>query len=83
MLGLSFGKILLIVLVIVVAWRGLRIYHQLQARLADREASRAPSGGGRPTPRATDLVECPRCGTFVPNGTFCPSVEQCRYRRAS
>jgi hypothetical protein len=82
MLGLSFGKILLIVLVIVVAWRGLRIYHQLQARLADREASRAPSGG-RSAPRATDLVECPRCGTFVPNGTFCPSVEQCRYRRAS
>jgi hypothetical protein len=81
MLGLSFGKILLIVLVIVVAWRGLRIYHQLQARLAERDASRPPSG--RPTPRATDLVECPRCGTFVPNGTFCPSVEQCRYRRAS
>ena len=82
MLGLSVSKILLIVLVIVVAWRGLRIYHQLQARLADREASRGPAS--RPTtPRATDLVECPRCGTFVPNGTYCPSVEQCRYRRAS
>jgi hypothetical protein len=81
MLGLSFGKILLIVLVIVVAWRGLRIYHQLQARLADREAAREPSR--RPTPRATDLVECPRCGMFVPNGTFCPSTEQCRYRSSS
>jgi hypothetical protein len=85
MLGLSFSKLLLIVLVIVVAWRGLRIMNQVQSRLAQRDAQ---AGGARPrahqpTPKATDLVECPRCGMFVPNGTFCPSVEQCRFRRAS
>lgn len=85
MLGISFSKLLLIALVVVLAWRGLRILNQVQSRLAQRDA--APAGGRRAAPaappRATDLVECPRCGTFVPNGTYCPSLERCRYRRAT
>lgn len=86
MLTLSFSKILLIILVVVAVWRGMRLYHQFQARLANAgHRPAAPSGARRSaaaTPQATDLVECPRCGTFVPNGTFCPSREECRYRRA-
>ena len=77
MFTLSFGKILVVALVVVVAWRGYRLLQQVQARIAaanERTATRPPG-------RATDLVECPRCGTFVPNGTICRSVEECRYRR--
>jgi hypothetical protein len=80
MFGLSVTKILLIVLVIFIAWRGLRIMRQVQERLAARSGPAARTGG---TPRATDLVECPRCGLFVPNGTVCRSVQECRYRRAT
>ena len=49
----------------------------MQARIAaanERAAQGAPA-------RATDLVECVRCGMFVPNGTICRSVEECRYRQ--
>lgn len=80
---MSFSKILLTILVIVLVWRGLRLYHQFQSRLANA-GSRATPTAGRRSPsgvQATDLVECPRCGTFVPNGTFCRSREECRYRR--
>jgi hypothetical protein len=76
MFTLSFGKILVVVLVVVAAWRGWRIYQQMQARIAaanERATRDAPA-------RATDLVECVRCGTFVPNGTICRSVEECQYR---
>ena len=78
MFTLSFSKILLTALVIIAAWRGYRLYQQFQSRLAatahDRAAAKPAS--------TTDLVECPRCGMFVPNGTICRSVEQCQYRRA-
>jgi hypothetical protein len=86
MFTLSFSKILLTILVIVVVWRGLRLVQQYQSRLAASGSRPAGASGQRraaaPTPPATDLVECPRCGTFVPNGTFCRSSEECRYRRA-
>ena len=79
MFGLSFGKILVLVLVIAAAWRGLRLYQDMQARItaANQRAAKAAS-----QPKATDLVECVRCGMFVPNGTICRSVEECRFRRA-
>ena len=85
MLGLSFGKILLIVIVAVIAWRGLRIYQQVQVRLAEqrRAGGAVPPGRGQAAAAATDLVACPRCGTFVPNGTVCRSVAECRFRAAS
>ena len=83
MLGLSFGKILLLALIIVVAWRGLRIMGQMQRKLDEHRARQAqPRARPQPQVRATDLVECPRCGTYVPNGTICPSVEECRFRRS-
>ncbi|MFZ1430145.1 MAG: hypothetical protein WAS21_25650 [Geminicoccaceae bacterium] len=78
MFTLSFSKILLTVLVIIVAWRGYRIYQQMQSKLAAANARPAPPAAG---PKATDLVECPRCGLFVPNGTTCRSTEQCQFRR--
>jgi hypothetical protein len=80
MFTLSFGKILVVILVVVAAWRGYRLLQQVQARLAAAEQRRPAAG---PTPsRATDLVECPRCGLLVPNGTTCRSVKECRFRSA-
>ena len=81
MFALSFSKILLTVLVILAAWRGWRLYQQVQGRMAAAARQQAPSHPG-PQPRATDLVECARCGLFVPNGTTCRSVEQCQFRRS-
>jgi hypothetical protein len=86
MFTLSVGKILLIVLVAVVAWRGLRLWNEVQARLAQRSGPPPAAPGARTaaaSSRATELVECPRCGIFVPNGTICRSVEECRFRRRS
>jgi hypothetical protein len=79
MFTLSLSKILLTVLVIVAAWRGYRLLQQVQSRL---DANARSQTAHRPTPRATDLVECPRCGMFVPNGTICRSREECQFRRA-
>lgn len=77
MFSLSFGKILITVLVVVLAWRGYRIYQQMQARVtAANERAARPA----PAAKSTDLVECVRCGMFVPNGTICRSVEQCQFR---
>jgi hypothetical protein len=80
MFTLSFGKILVVILVIVAAWRGYRLLQQIQARL-DAGSARRPAAGPTPS-RATDLVECPRCGLLVPNGTTCRSVKECRFRSA-
>jgi hypothetical protein len=79
MFSLSFGKILVTVLVVVAVWRGYRIYQQMQARLA---AANERAARPAQAPKSTDLVECVRCGMFVPNGTICRSVEQCQFRRA-
>jgi hypothetical protein len=77
MFTLSLSKILLTLLVIVVAWRGYRMLQQMQSRLAAaNERQAAPASAAK----ATDLVECVRCGLFVPNGTICRSREECRFR---
>ena len=81
MLTLSFGKILVVVLVVIAAWRGYRLLQQVQARRAAADERRAAAGPTRS--RFTDLVECPRCGLLVPNGTTCRSVKECRFRPAS
>jgi predicted negative regulator of RcsB-dependent stress response len=80
MFTISISKLLMTALVGVIAWRGWRIYQQMQARLAaasERTARPRQSAAAK----ATDLVECVRCGMFVPNGTMCRSVEECSFRR--
>jgi hypothetical protein len=79
MLGLSFGKILLIVLVIVAIWKGLKILRQFQAQLEarNRAAVEAQERRKGPEASATTLVPCPHCGTYIANGTYC----QCRDKR--
>ena len=80
MFTISISKLLMTALVAVIAWRGWRIYQQMQARLAaasERVARPRQSAAAK----ATDLVECVRCGMFVPDGTMCRSVEECSFRR--
>lgn len=81
MFTLSFGKILVVVLAVVAAWKGVRLLTVLQRKLEEGQRP-PPAAPGRREPEPTDLVACPRCGTFVPNGTWCPSVEECRIRKA-
>ena len=73
MFTLSFSKLLLTVARSSSSlWRG---YRMLAAACSSRlSRGRAPSGSAAaPAARtATELVECPRCGTFVPNGTHLP-----------
>ncbi len=81
MFTMSFSKILLTVLVVVVAWRGYRMLQQVQERLAAaNQRPAAPASASASSVKATDLVECVRCGLFVPNGTICRSREECRFR---
>ncbi|MDX6749125.1 hypothetical protein SH611_04835 [Geminicoccaceae bacterium 1502E] len=87
MLGLSLSKILLVVMVIVLVWRGKRLLTMLRDKMVEAERHRTPQKPPEPErqrrpagPDATTLVECPRCGLYVPNGTICRSKEECRYR---
>jgi ribosomal protein L32 len=81
MLGLSFSHILVVVLVIVVLWRGQKILSSIRGHLNEPppppRAARRPKARGAKPAQPTDLVECPRCGTYVPNGTICRSIEEC------
>jgi hypothetical protein len=87
MFGLSLSKIVFTILVIVAVWRAWRLIGPLIARLQTAAAPapppprKPPPAGRREAKASVDLVECPKCGTFVPAGTWCPSKEACTLRR--
>jgi ribosomal protein L32 len=82
MFTLSFGKILVLILVIVTLWRGMRIFNFLKNTLAgDPEQERVRDRQRTAARPAQELIECPKCGTYVPNGTFCVSKERCSLRQ--
>ncbi|GBD42271.1 hypothetical protein HRbin39_01660 [bacterium HR39] len=91
MFGLSLTKLLFTVLVIVAVWKGFRMLGRLQEQRAERArreaARRAPASAARrtPPPPAPDgtleLEPCPLCGTYVPSGTRCESIQTCTRRR--
>ncbi|MCB2052611.1 MAG: hypothetical protein KDE35_00025 [Geminicoccaceae bacterium] len=92
MLGLSLSKLIFTVLIIVAIWRGFKLFESFKKRLADeqekppaepRVRAKAKAEPVRPTGRTVDLVKCVKCGAYVPNGTICPSVEECTHRRSS
>ncbi len=82
MFTLSFGKIVVVVLAIIAAWKGVRLLTALQRKLEAGQQPPAPPPRATAAAEPTELVPCPRCGTYVPNGTWCPSVEECRVRKA-
>jgi ribosomal protein L32 len=85
MFGLSIAKILVIVGIILALWRGMKMLKTFRDA-ADRynrlAAERERRRGEQQVGSATELFECPKCGTFVPNGTICPSRERCLLKRA-
>ncbi len=89
MFGLSLTKILFTLLVIVAVWKGFRLLGRLQARARQTPARqpgrsatrrREPQEAAR-SGQALELEPCPLCGTYVPVGTRCESVERCLRRK--
>ena len=72
-LGLSLGKILLTILVIVVVWKGFALVGRLARER--REALAQKAGQRRPARRAqrgtVDLVRCARCGAYFDPAEAC------------
>lgn len=79
MLGLSVGKILFTILIIVVVWKAFAMISRLQQaqkqRVRDRGRSRPATRHGRG--QTVDLVACPRCGSYYDPAIGC----ECGHRR--
>jgi hypothetical protein len=67
MFGISFWKILLLVVAIVAVWRGFRWFERMQAN-KQREAARAKPQDN-PQVGAQDMVACRTCGAYVVSGS--------------
>lgn len=69
MFGLSFTKLLLLAILILIVWYGFKYAARVEAvkqTLRAEAQRRRPSAGVRPPARPVeDLVKCPRCGAFV------------------
>lgn len=61
MLGLSFAKLLVLVLIIVGVWYGFRVFGRLERRRQNREVGRGTAGRGAPV----KMEQCPVCNTYV------------------
>jgi hypothetical protein len=79
MFGMSFGKLLLLAILILIVWYGFKYAARVEAvkqtlraeAIRRRHGSSGGEGGGsgsgvRPTARPVeDLVKCERCGSYV------------------
>lgn len=71
MLGFSITKLLFTAGIIIAVWRGFKMLESFRNRV---ESQPAEAAGGKPKPQSSDeveMIECPRCGTFMPKGQFC------------
>jgi len=70
-MGLSFGKLVVLAIVIAVVWTVFRYARRMDAatralrRELERRRERAQPAAGRTTIAAEDLVKCDRCGAYV------------------
>lgn len=86
MLGISLGKILFTVLVVVVVWWVFKTIQRRHAAMSDQSprprAHERAANAAREAVRATmekrgqdavveDLEKCPKCGTYKPRGAAC------------
>jgi hypothetical protein len=67
MFGLSLGKLVFTIIVVIVVWKAFAYVGRLaqerqQANAVPRRPASSPRRG---TKRTIDLVECPRCGAYV------------------
>jgi len=70
-LGLSLGKILFTVLVIVVVWKAFSMLSRLQQTRRGEVRDEARRPARRRAGRTVELVECPHCGAFHDPTTGC------------
>lgn len=64
MLGLSLGKIIFTVLVIVAVWKAFAMVSKLQQQRSESVRDQARRPARRPGAKTVELVECPRCGAY-------------------
>ena len=79
MSGGLIGKLLLTVMVVILIWRGFRLWSDMQKRLAQADAERERQSRA---PAAMELAPCRSCGTYIARGTACPNCEPASHRRA-
>ena len=83
----SFGKFLLVVAVIAIAWFGWRWFQRWEKErrmLADRrdaEDTMRRARAGRDAPEVEDLARCRQCGAFVAAGARHCGKAGCPYPR--
>jgi len=87
--GLSLGKFLVLVLIIVVIWKGIALVNRLASErkaALKRQAGAARRAEGSRAQRAAtvELRQCPRCGAYVDprEGCHC-GLRRNEARRAS
>ena len=73
MLGLSLGKIIFTIFVIVLVWKGFALVNRLQR---ERRGQVGDTGRSRPARRhargeTVDLVVCSRCGSYYDPSAGC------------
>jgi len=84
MLGLSFGKLLLLAIVVGVVWFGFRYLTGLGQAVRQGQAAGGVNRAARRAPaiEAEDMTACARCGTYVSAAkpSACSRAD-CPYRR--
>lgn len=71
MLGFSITKLLFTLGIVVAVWRGFKMLENFRNRV-DAEAKAAERAPKKTAKRdEVEMIECPRCGTFLPKGQFC------------
>ncbi|MEZ5823579.1 MAG: hypothetical protein R3C97_02180 [Geminicoccaceae bacterium] len=86
-------KIAFTIGIIIAVFKGFKLFETFRQKLADdgeppekptrSRTARARQAEPQPAPKrpkAVDLVACPKCGAYVPNGTICRSVEECVHK---
>lgn len=70
-LGLSLGKILFTVLVIIAVWKAFSMISRLQQTRRGEVRDEARRPARRRNGKTVELVECPHCGAFHDPATGC------------
>jgi hypothetical protein len=79
MFGLSFNKLLLLVIVVIAVWYGYKYVTRVNQvrQAATRDRARGPQRGG--TIGAEDMAKCASCGAYVARGAASCGRGDCPY----
>lgn len=90
MFGLSLGKLLVLVAVIVIVWQGFKFYSRMQRidegerrpgerTMGERLRKSMREKTGRTDSSVEDTEKCPVCGSYVPVGGAACGRQDCPY----